>query len=875
MPLSAGDRLGPHEILAPIGAGGMGEVYRAKDTTLGREVAIKVLPRAVAQNPERLARFRREAQLLASLNHPNIGQIYGVESQALVMELVEGATLKGPLPVETALDYARQIAEAIGAAHEKGIIHRDLKPSNIMVTPAGLVKVLDFGLAKAVEPSAAGDDLANSPTATLSATRQGVLLGTAGYMSPEQARGAPVDKRADIWAFGVVLYEMLTGQRLFKGPTVTDTIAAVLTKEPDWNLVPPKTERLLRRCLERDLKHRLRDIGDARFLLEDDPRNDIPASKNNLAWKIGTAALTIVLGSVLWYLWASTRHSTPTLLRLTIDLGESAALTPIRGTSMAISPDGSRIVFIMGQLIVKPQLAMRRLDQSKAVPLAGTDGAEAPFFSPDGKSIGFFADGKLKKMDADGGAPVTLCDAPSHREGSWGDDGTIVFAATNHDGLSRVASSGGTPQPVTALDQKRSESTHRYPQMLPGSHAALFMNDVDAAGEGAVEVVSLKTGKRKPLIQAGGYGHYLPSGHLVYMHGGTLFAAPMDVGRLELTGPSVPILEDVSFYAGTGTGGFTFSQSGLFVYVAVTPEDQMRPIGLLDEKGKLEVLPVAKARYGRPRISPDGSRLAVAIRDGAASHIWIYELGSRQFSRFAFPNGNSANPVWAPDGKYLVFSTDAQNPGPGIYWMRADGVGAPQRLVEGPRLVPASFSSSSGSTPARLVYEVEAGQNTGLWMLPLDSDDAARAKPGVPERFPGPPMESPAAFSPDGRWIAYNTGQSGTPEILVRPFPGPGGPWQVSNGGGNQLFWSQKRRELFYLGKPVPRVMVSSYSVSGGSFSPGRPRPWSETRVESFDLMPDGMHVVAIPAAVQKVATQATVLLGFMEDLRRKAPPGR
>ena len=358
------------------------------------------------------------------------------------------------------------------------------------------------------------------------------------------------------------------------------------------------------------------------------------------------------------------------------------------------------------------------------------------------------------------------------------------------------------------------------------------------------------------------------------MHRGTLFAAPMDVGRLELTGPAVPVLEDVNFYAGTGTGGFTFSQSGLFVYVAATPEDQMRPIGLLDEKGKLEVLPVAKARYGAPRISPDGSRLAVAIRDGTASHIWIYEFGNQQFWRFAFPNGNSANPVWAPDGKYLVFSTDAQNPGPGIYWMRADGAGAPERLVEGARLVPTSFSLSSGSTPARLVYEVQAGQ-TSLWMLPLDSDESARAKPGAPERFPDPPMESPGAFSPDGRWIAYDSGQSGTPEVLVRPFPGPGGPWQVSNGGGNEIFWSRKKHELFYRGKPVPQVMVSSYSVSDGSFSPGPPRPWSDMRVESFDLMPDGMHVVAIPAAEQKMATQATILLGFTQDLRRKAPANR
>ncbi len=867
MPIPVGTRLGPYEILAAIGAGGMGEVYRANDPRLHRDVAIKI---AGAQFSERSA---REARLVAALNHPNICHIYDVGPNFLVMELVEGPTLaerlqQGPVPLDEALGIARQIGDALEAAHEKGIVHRDLKPGNIKIRPDGTVKVLDFGLAKVTEEASSAGSPENSPTLTLEqVTRAGTVVGTAAYMAPEQARGRPVDKRADIWAFGVVLYEMLAGQRLFKGETVSDTLAAVLTKEPEWNCVPPGTERLLRRCLERDPKQRLRDIGDARFLLEDDLRKSIPASQSHLPWKIGTGALAVVSVIALISLWLFTRRAAPSVLRLSVDLGEDAALAPRRGASMALSPDGSRLVFVMGQQIVKSRLAVRRLEQPKAAPLAGTDGAEAPFFSPDGKSIAFFADGKLKKMDAGGGAPVTLCDAPSQREGSWGEDDNIVFAATNHGGLWRVASSGGTPQVVTELDQKRGEDTHRYPQVLPGAGAVLFMNTLDFAGEGALEVQSFKTGKRKTLVQAGAYGRYLPSGHLVYIHRGTLFAAPMDSGRLELTGPPVPVLEDVSFLPGTGTAAFTFSQSGMFVYVATTPEDRMRPIGVMDEKGKVELLPVARARYTHPRVSPDGMRLAVTVEEGSAANIWIYEWGSQRFSRFAFLNGNSENPFWTPDGKYLVFSSDAPTPGPGIYWMRADGAGAPQRLVEGPGLVPWSLSSQA----ARLVYYVPRGPKLGRWMLPLDWSDAARPKPGVAERFTD---SDEAVFSPDGRWIAYVNARSGLPEVFVRPFPGPGGQWQVSAGGGSPV-WSRNGRELFYKGISDFRIMVTGYSVAGDSFSPARPRRWNDTRVESFDLMPDGKRVVVISAADQKEATHATFLLNFMDDLRRRLPAGK
>ncbi len=865
--LTPGTLLGPYRIEGRLGSGGMGDVYRANDPRLHRDVALKI---AVAQFSERSA---REARLVAALNHPNICHVYDVGPNYLVMELVDGPTLaerlrQGPIPVDEALAIAKQIGDALEAAHEKGIVHRDLKPGNIKIRTDGTVKVLDFGLAKATEDAYQAGNPEDSPTMTLQpATRAGAIMGTAAYMSPEQARGKAVDKRADIWAFGVVLYEMLTGRRLFTGESVSDILAAVLTREPEWNRVPPRTLRLLRRCLERDPKLRLKDIGDARFLLDDGLPEPARESSRALPWKLAVAALALLLTGALAFLWTSTRRSIPSPLQLSVDLGENASLAPRTGVSMALSPDGSRLVFVTGSAH-KSSLALRRLDQAKAVPLAGTDGAEGPFFSPDGKSIAFFADGKLKRMDAAGSVPVTLCDAPTPRGGSWGDDEKIIFAARNYEGLSSVPASGGTPQVVTLLDPKRVELTHRYPQVLPGAHAVLFVNNADPGGEGIIEVQPLPAGPRKNLIPAGAYGRYLPSGHLVYLHRGTLYAVPLDVRRLELTGQPAPVLEDVSFVTGTGAAGFTFSQSGIFAYAASDPEDQLRPLGMLDESGKLELLPVARARYVRARLSPDGKRLAVVIAT-SGTNIWIYESISRQFSRLPFASGNANNPVWAPDGKYLVFSSDAQTPGPGIFWMRADGAGEPRRLVEGRGLVPTSFSARAG-----LVYQAPEGPRGGLGLLPRQWNDGAQPKPGVPERFPQPFLESPAAFSPDGRWFAYVNGQVGQPEVFVRPFPGAGGPWQISSGGTSPV-WSPTRRELFYRDITNFQIRVAGYSVVDDSFAPAKPRVWADLRVDRFDLMPDGKHALVVPAADQKETTHATFLLNFMDDLRRRLPAAK
>src|SRR5439155_2163060 len=542
-----GETLGHYNILEQIGAGGMGVVYRARDNKLGREVALKVLPEDVAHDRERMGRFEREAQVLALLNHPNIAAIHGLEestsARALVMELVEGQTLAeriaaGPLALEEALAIAKQIAEGLEYAHEKGIVHRDLKPANIKLTEEGNVKLLDFGLAKAWEKQLTASNPSMSPTLTLEGTRAGLILGTAAYMPPEQARGAVVDKRADIWAYGAVLYEMLTGKQPFAGATVTDTLASVLKTVPEWDELPSAMRQLVRRCLEKDVKQRLRDIGEARIALTDIPNiSPQPVPRRVLLWKITTALALALILSLLSY-WRWTRPITQPRMRLSVDLPEFT----VAGTSASAiaSPDGTRIVYTGRGQDGKIRLYARQLEQEQAAPLAGTEDAYGPFFSPDGQFVGFFADGKLKRISLQGGAPVELCDAPMLYGASWGEDGNIIAAFSVAGGLSRVPSSGGAAQPFTGLKQEKAEHTHRWPQVLPGANAVLFTANTTTVGfDGAtIEVQLLRTGERKTLVRGGYYGRYLPSGHLLYVRQGTLFAAPLDLGRFELTGPA-------------------------------------------------------------------------------------------------------------------------------------------------------------------------------------------------------------------------------------------------------------------------------------------------------------------------------------------------
>jgi serine/threonine protein kinase len=640
--LATGSRVGPYEILSALGAGGMGEVYRATDTNLKRQVAIKVLPASVASDADRLVRFQREAELLAALNHPNIAHIFGLEKAdstlGLVMELVEGPTLadriaQGPIPLADALPIAKQIAEALEAAHEQGIIHRDLKPANIKVKADGTVKVLDFGLAKAMEPAGVSSGKASmSPTISLHATQAGMILGTAAYMSPEQASGGKVDRRADVWSFGVVFWEMLTGKQLFEAETISHTLADVLRSPIEFEQLPSETPRsireLLRRCLDRDVRHRLRDIGEARIVLENpggpavDHRGESrePSTKPgrpSVAW-VAAAGLAVALGAAGLGWWRSTRSVDRPLIRLSVDLGPDA-VTGVRTTAV-LSPDGTRIVFPKRGSNGVRQFATRTLDQPTAITMAGTEGGSDPFFSPDGQWIGFFAGGKLKKIALQGGAAVTLCDAADPKGCSWGDDGNIVFSPAIASSmivsnLMRVSSAGGTPQPLT--ETANNNVITRWPQVLPGGKAVLVTQSVNPFSwdDADVAVISLTSGQTK-IVQHGGYlGRYLPSrygaGYLLYIHESSLFTVPFEPGRLETAGTPVPILGDVASNFIEAGGQFDASPSGALVYVTgESARSSSYPIAWMDSSGTTTPLLAKSAAYGAPRFSPDGKRFA-------------------------------------------------------------------------------------------------------------------------------------------------------------------------------------------------------------------------------------------------------------------------
>src|SRR2546422_1123208 len=780
--LTTGTQIGPYKIEAELGAGGMGEVYRAGDTGLKRTVAIKVAKENFGE------RFEREARAIAALNHPNICTLYDVGPNYLVMELIEGPTLaerieRGPVPLEEALGIARQIADALEAAHEKGVVHRDLKPGNIKIKPDGIVKVLDFGLAK-VAPVSAGDSSAQA-TATHT-TRAGMIMGTAAYMSPEQAQGKPVDKRADIWAFGVLLYEMLTGRRMFQGETVSATLAAVLTKEPEWERVPAKVQRLLRRCLEKDPQRRLRDITGVELLLEETPEGTA-LRHSRVLWAVA-AALAVGLLGVSWIAWRGTRPVDRPLMRFSTDLGPEAVEGP--NITAAISPDGARLAFVARGPGGKQQLATRLLDQATATLLPGIENAADPFFSPDGQWIGFFADRKMKKISVQGGGVVTLCEAPDGHGASWGEDGSIIATLTNGfgGGLFRVPEEGGTPQAITKPGDK-GEVTHRWPQILPGGQAVLFTGNTVPAGhdDANIEILSLKTGQWK-VVQRGAYfGRYLPSGHLVYLHQGTLFAVGFDLDRLEVRGTHAPVLEDVAGNATSGGGQFDVARNGTLVYLSGKSSTPTRPVVWMDSTGKTQPLLAALGLYISPRFSPDGKRLALIVGLFGSGDIQVFDWQRDTMTPLTFAQINY-RPVWTPDGKQIAFGSKSPNAGSGyVRLIRAHGAGEGRPRIEAKGDPdPHSFSPDG----QRLAF-AEVGANTGedLWTLPLDLSDPEHPKPGKPELFLRTASdEIEPAFSPDGRWIAYTSNESTRDEVYVRPFPGgarsASGRWQISNGGG-------------------------------------------------------------------------------------------
>ena len=886
MPLTEGYRLGTYEILAPLGAGGMGEVYRARDTKLDREVAIKILPAAVSGDPERLARFEREAKVLAALNHPNIAQIYGFEESdngcALIMELVPGQTLKGPLPLDTALKYAQQIADALEAAHEKGIVHRDLKPANIMITPAGAVKVLDFGLAAQTRESSSAS-AENSPTFTINATQAGVILGTAAYMSPEQARGEPVDRRTDIWAFGVVLFEMLTGQRLYQGKTVSDVLAAVLITEPDLSKAPPQVRKLLDRCLEKDPRKRVRDIADAMLLVEKDAPSAVGAATvartrpSPLPW-IAAGALFLIAAAAGFGWWRDRQPREQPQVRLDVDLGPNVSLTMATGSSnVIIAPDGTRLVYLADVGGGQSSLFIRRLDQTKAIELPGTQGANSPFYSPDSQWVGFSVGVKLYKVPVEGGAAVPLGETDDASTGSgWGEDGNITTAVLLK-GLFRTPSSGGAA--VRLAELANGQFTFVAPQILPGGRAILYSantgprNDPDRA---RIEVLSLGDHSRKMVVQGGTSARYLAtgktSGYLVYANRSTLFAVPFDLNHLEKQGTPISVLDDVEFNPVTYESQFDVSRAGTMVYrkAGGASADGMTTIQWVDAAGKKEPLVSKPGGYVSVRLSPDGKRLAAEVFEGAGKDIRVYDFERETWTQLS-AGGEFFKPAWSPDGQSVVVgSLD------GLYWARSDGASQPQLLFSTRQSVvePGSMTPDG----KRLTY-VDGNENAAqLWSVPLESA-GGRLKAGMPEQFLKSPFKDTEAFlSPDGKWLAYESNSSGSDEIYVRAFPDNGGLWKISNNGGETPIWSRNGHDLLY--QAGDQMMAVSYSAKGGTFAPERPRVWlAKVGGAAQDLSPDGKRLLVLapvdsPGA-SKAEHEVVLFQNFFEYLRQKAPVGK
>jgi serine/threonine-protein kinase len=908
MSFTTGTRIGPYEITSPLGEGGMGVVYRAHDTKLGRDVAIKALPDAFANDSDRLQRFQREAQVLASLNHPNIAQIYGLEesdkTRCIVMELVEGETLqerlkRGPIPVDEALAIAKQIAEALEAAHEKGIIHRDLKPANIKLTRDGKVKVLDFGLAKALQEQQPSN-LSNSPTLLSAASTPGIILGTAAYMSPEQARGQNVDHRSDVFSFGCVLYEMLTAKQAFDGDHVSDILAAVLRADPDWNGLPSdtgtKVRTLLSRCLEKNPKRRWQAAGDLRIEIENvltspaaeetqttSPPIVIRNVGRERVWQTAAALALAAFAVAMWALWRTTVPATP--VRVNAELGADVSLAAnVNGNSaLALSPDGSTLAFV-GIKDRTAQIYLRRLGQLQAFPLAGTSGAQSPFFSPDGQWLAFFADNKLKKISVTGGAAVTVCDASGPRGGSWGDDGYIVFTALNSGGQSvqRVSSAGGKVEPLTKL--AAGEASHRWPQLLPGAKAVLYSSGTTGTNFDPANIVvqPLPSGTPKVVMQGGYHPQYVPSGHLMYIHEGTLFTAPFDLSHLELTGQASPAVEGVSAQPGNGAAQFAVSQTGAFTYLAGGSNLATdSPVMWVSRDGKTAPLRSKPSNWTNPRFSPDGRMLALDIFNGNLD-VWVYEWARDTLTRLTFDSAEDQVPVWTPDGKRIVFASGRAKRASNLYWQRADGTGEVQRLTDSPD---PQFPSSFDPTGKYLAFhEITPKNLNDLMILPIEGDEKSGWKPGNPSVFLSTPAtEAVPMFSPDGRWIAYVSNESGQFEVFVRPFPGPGGKWQISTAGGLQPAWSRTRRELFYVA-PDNRIMVVSYAVEGDSFKADKPRLWSEQVISLrrgpsiwFDLHPDGERIAAAVATSQpeEKLDHVTFIFNFFDELRRIAPPSK
>jgi eukaryotic-like serine/threonine-protein kinase len=893
-----GKTVGHYQITSPLGKGGMGEVYRARDEKLGREVAIKVLPDEFAKDPDRIARFQREAKLLASLNHSNIAAIYGLEesggTQFLVLELVEGETLadqlrRGAIPVEDSLKLALQIAEALESAHERGIIHRDLKPANIKVTPDGKVKVLDFGLAKAFAGEQADLNLSNSPTLSNVATMQGVILGTAAYMSPEQARGKSADKRADIWAFGCVLFEMLTGKAAFSGNDVTDILAAVIRSEPDLEKIPVRLRPLLRRCLQKDPNRRLRDIGDVKLELEEilaNPKEAIaqPVSaaepqtrlRRIFLWIATVAILGVIAGGVAVWNFKPTEPRQP--IRLVHYLPEDQQFANQMWTFIAISPDGKQYAYSTTE-----GLFLRSMGEWDARCVSNAhESTAAPSFSPDGQWIGYWSmtDSKMKKVSVNGGAPQTLCDTdPSAQvlDASWSDDDRIVYSQSGK-GILSVSSLGGSPETLIANEKEMLFC----PRLLPDGKNVIF---TFGSVPYQVAVQSINSNQRKVLLSAGDAARYLPTGHIVYALNYSLYAAPFNPNTLQV-GKSVQVVDGL-FRAGYQyMPQYSISSSGALLYIpkAATAATPGRTLVWVDRHGKEEPIEAQLSLVSSLKISPDGTRVALSPEIDGNRDIWILDLAHNNAPRrLTFDKGYDSIPLWTRDGQRIAFSSN-RNGNISVYWKAADGTGKDEPVagsaVPGTEIYPLSWSRDGKTLVLMESFPIAGVSDFGIGALAMEGD--RKYRPLLKEKY----HEFQPQISPNGRWMAYVSNESSQAQIYVRPFPevDSGGLWQVSTGGGNSPLWSRDGQELFYRnGSAAMAVAVKtepSFEIVGtpqtlfrGAYISQSSRLVNATlQAYLWDVSPDGKRFLMMKEAGTAASKRINIVLNWFEELKQRVP---
>jgi serine/threonine protein kinase len=875
MALAAGEKLGPYEILALIGKGGMGEVYSAHDPRTGRDVAIKV-------SAERFnERFDREVRAVAALNHPNICTLYDVGPNYLVMELVEGEAPQGPLALEEALRIARQIGDALEYAHEKGVVHRDLKPANIKVTPHGAIKVLDFGLAKVgrTSTSASGVDPENSPTLSMAATQAGMILGTAAYMPPEQAKGKPVDKRADIWAFGVVFYELLTGKRLFQGEDVTDILASVVKEQPDLSEVPPNVQRLLKSCLEKDPKNRLRDIADGWRLLDEPTVTSasVPAAPVTsrvariLAW-IATALVLIALVPANLIHWRE-QPLNPEPVRFQIAPPEKNSF----GSFLALSPDGRKVAFSAVGENGANRLWVRSLDTLEARNLADVGTGAFLFWSPDSRYIAFQADGKLKKVEASGGPPQNLCDSPSGQivGGGWNAQGTILVGGAS--GLWKVPEAGGSPSQVTSPDSSQQEIGHGLPTFLPDGRHFVYIRVSTTPDRGGTYVGSLDdaSGKRpsKRLLPAQSTVAYSASltpgasanaGYLFFLRDSSLMVQPFDSAKLDFAGDAVPVADPVGKSANGVVGFFSVSSAGALIYRSGNQGQNL--LSWTDRQGKVLNTVTEAGQYGEVAISPDAKSVAMTSGGPGRTDLSVLDLARSVNTRFTFDPAADNAAVWSPDGKQIVFRSDRDGAG-NLYIKTSSGAANEELLYKSPD----PKTPNDWSRDGRFLLYTAGSAKTGndLWYLPMTGDRTP--KPFVQTSA----QEGIGQFSPDGRFVAYVSNESGQNEIYVRSFPDGSGKWQISKGGGVDPRWRRDGKEITYLSGT--RMMSAEVNTSP-SFQPGTPKLLFEApfvqagnngRNNAYDISPDGKRFLATMPVGQSLSAPITVVLNWQAGLKK------